>query len=150
MPDLRRRQFIALLGGAAAARPLAARAQQGERVRRIGVLTNLAADDSEGQVRNTAFVQALAQLGWTVGQNLRIENRWAAADAERIGRYTRELVALTSEVILAPGAAGVAPLLQATRTVPVVFVLVPDPVVGEELLGRISHTTDGVVTGRRL
>jgi putative ABC transport system substrate-binding protein len=96
-------------------------------MRRIGVLTNLAADDPEGQVRNTAFAQALAQLGWTVGQNLRIENRWAAADAERIRRFAAELVALTPDVVLATGAAGVAPLLQATRTVPVV-VLVPDPV----------------------
>ena len=94
---MKRRKFITLLGGAAAAPsflwPLAARAQQGERVRRIGVLTNLAANDPEGQVRNTAFAQAQAQLGWTVGQNLRIEHRWAAADAERIGRYARELVA---------------------------------------------------------
>jgi len=128
MLDLRRREFITLLSSAAAAWPLAARAQQGERVRRIGVLTNLAADDPEGQVRNTAFAQAQAQLGWTVGQNLRIEHRWAAADAERIGRYARELVALTPDVILATGAAGVAPVLQASRTVPVVFVLVPDPV----------------------
>jgi putative tryptophan/tyrosine transport system substrate-binding protein len=128
MPDLRRRNFITLLGGAAATWPVAARAQQLERVRRIGVLTNLAADDPEGQVRNTAFAQALAQLGWTVGQNLRIENRWAAADAELIRRYAAELVALTPDVVLATGAAGVAPLLQATRTVPVVFVLVPDPV----------------------
>ena len=124
---IRRREFITLLGTAAAAWPLAAHAQF-ERVRRIGVLTNLAADDPEGQVRNTAFAQALAQLGWTVGQNLRIENRWAAADAERIRRYAAELVALTPDVVLATGAAGVAPLLQATRTVPVVFVLVPDPV----------------------
>ena len=123
-----RREFMALLGGAAATWPLGARAQQPERVRRIGVLTNLAADDPEGQVRNTAFAQALAQLGWTVGQNLRIENRWAAADAERIRRYAAELVTLTPDVVLATGAAGVAPLLQATRTVPVVFVLVPDPV----------------------
>ena len=124
---MRRREFITLLGGAAAW-PLAARAQQRERVRRIGVLTNLAADDPEGQVRNTAFAQSLAQLGWTVGQNLRIEHRWAAGDAERIRRYAAELVALTPDVMLATGAAGVAPVLQATRTVPVVFVLVPDPV----------------------
>ena len=124
---IRRREFITLLGTAAAAWPLAAHAQF-ERVRRIGVLTNLAADDPEGQVRNTAFAQALAQLGWTVGQNLRIENRWAAADAESIRRYAAELVALTPDVVLATGAAGVAPLLQVTRTVPVVFVLVPDPV----------------------
>jgi putative ABC transport system substrate-binding protein len=109
-------------------RPVAARAQQAERMRRVGVLTNLAADDAEGQGRNTAFAQALAQLGWTVGHNLRIEHRWAAADNERIRRYAAELVALAPDVILATGAAGVAPLLQATHTVPVVFVLVPDPV----------------------
>ena len=125
---MKRREFITLLGGAAAAWPLAARAQQSERMRRIGVLTNLAADDPEGQVRNTAFAQALAQLGWTIGQNLRIEYRWAAGDAERIRRYAAELVALTPDVMLATGAAGVAPMLQATRTVPIVFVLVPDPV----------------------
>src|SRR5215216_4568753 len=124
---MRRREFITLLGGAAAW-PLAAHAQQRERVRRIGVLTNLAADDLEGRVRNTVFAQSLAQLGWTVGQNLRIEHRWAAGDAERIRRYAAELVALTPDVMLATGAAGVAPVLQATRTVPVVFVLVPDPV----------------------
>ena len=125
---MKRREFISLIGGAAVSWPLVARAQQRERVRRIGVLTNLAADDPEGQVRNTAFAQALAQLGWTVGQNLRIENRWAAADAESIRRYAAELVALTPDVVLATGAAGVAPLLQVTRTVPVVFVIVPDPV----------------------
>jgi putative ABC transport system substrate-binding protein len=125
---MRRRDFITLLGGAAATWPLAARAQQGERVRRVGVLTNLASDDPEAQVRNTAFAQALAQLGWAVGQNLQIEHRWAAGDAERIRRYAAELIALTPDVMLATGAAGVAPLLQATRTVPIVFVLVPDPV----------------------
>ena len=79
-------------------------------------------------MRNTAFAQALAQLGWTVGQNLQIEYRWASGDAERIRKYAAELVALTPDVMLATGAAGVVPLLQATRTVPVVFVLVPDPV----------------------
>src|SRR5262249_38971720 len=125
---MKRREFIALLGGVSLVRPLAARAQQGERMRRVGVLTNLAADDPEGQVRFTAFAQALAQLGWTVGQNLRIEHRWAAADAERIRKYAAELVTLAPDVMLATGAAGVAPLPQETRTVPVVFVLVPDPV----------------------
>jgi putative tryptophan/tyrosine transport system substrate-binding protein len=120
--------FVSLLGGALATWPTTAHPGQSEGMRRVGVLTNLAADDPEGQVRNTAFAQALAQLGWTVGQNLRIENRWAAADAERIRRYAAELIALTPDVVLATGAAGVAPLLQATRTVPVVFVLVPDPV----------------------
>ena len=97
-------------------------------MRRIGVLTNLASDDLEAQVRNTAFAHALAQLGWVVGQNLQIEHRWAAGDAERIRTYAAELIALTPDVMLATGAAGVAPLLQATRTVPIVFVLVPDPV----------------------
>jgi putative tryptophan/tyrosine transport system substrate-binding protein len=125
---MKRRDFITLLGGAAVAWPLAGRAQQGQRTRRIGVLTNLAADDPVGQVRNTAFAQALAQLGWTVGQNLRIEHRWAAGDAERIRRYAAELVALAPDVMLATGAAGVAPMLHATRTVPIVFVLAPDPV----------------------
>jgi putative tryptophan/tyrosine transport system substrate-binding protein len=124
---MKRREFITLVGGAAAW-PLAARAQHAERMRRIGVLTNLASDDPEAQVRNTAFAQTLAQLGWAVGQNLHIEHRWAAGDAERIRRYAAELVALTPDVILTTGAAGVGPLLQATRTVPVVFVLVPDPV----------------------
>src|SRR5262245_39813417 len=125
---MNRRTFITVLSGAATAWPLAARAQQSERVRRVGVLTNLAADDPEGQVRFTAFAQALAQLGWTVGQNLRIEHRWAAANAERIRKYAAELVTLAPDVMLATGAAGVAPLPQETRTVPVVFVLVPDPV----------------------
>jgi putative ABC transport system substrate-binding protein len=125
---MKRREFISLLGGAAVAWPLAVRAQQGERMRRIGVLTNLAADDPEGQVRNTAFAQALAQLGWTVGDNLRIEQRWAAGDADRLRTYAAELVALKLDVILATGNAGAAPLLHATRTVPIVFVIVPDPV----------------------
>jgi putative ABC transport system substrate-binding protein len=128
--EMKRRDLIALLGGAAAAWPLAARAQQGDRVRRIGVLTNLAADDPEGQIRLTAFAQALAQLGWTVEQNLRIEHRWAAGDAERIRRYAAELIALAPDVVLATSNITVAPLLQATRTVPIVFVQVVDPVGG--------------------
>jgi ABC-type uncharacterized transport system substrate-binding protein len=126
---IERRKFLATLGGAAAW-PLAARAQQGDRVRRIGVLTNLAADDPEGQVRITAFAQALAQLGWTVGQSLRIEHRWAAGDAERLRRYAAELIALAPDVVLATSNIAVAPLLQATRTVPIVFVQVVDPVGG--------------------
>jgi putative ABC transport system substrate-binding protein len=125
---VRRREFISLLGGGAVAWPFAARAQQSERVRRIGVLTNLAGDDPEGQVRLTAFAQALAQLGWTVGQNLRIEHRWTAGDAERLRRYAAELIALAPDVVLATSNITVAPLLQATRTVPIVFVQVVDPV----------------------
>ena len=125
---MNRREFIMLLGGAAAAWPLAARAQQGGRMRRVGVLQNLASDDPAEQARLMAFGQGLQELGWTIGQNVRIENRWSAGDPERIRRNTEEMVALAPDVILASGNAGVAPLLQATRTVPVVFVIVPDPV----------------------
>ena len=124
---MKRRQFIALLGGAAAW-PIAARAQQGGRMRRVGVLQNLASDDPAEQARLMAFGQGLQELGWTIGQNVRIENRWSAGDPDRIRRNTEEMVALAPDVILASGNAGVAPLLQATRTVPVVFVIVPDPV----------------------
>jgi putative tryptophan/tyrosine transport system substrate-binding protein len=128
MLDRRRRQFITLLGGAAAAWPLAARAQQPERMRRIGVLQSLAADDPEGQARLAAFAQGLQQSGWTIGRNVQIDTRWAAGDAERFRRYAAELVALAPDVILAVGAAAVGPLQQATRTVPIVFVNTSDPV----------------------
>ena len=123
-----RRQFIALIGGAAAAWPLAARAQQGEPMRRIGALMSTAADDPEGQARIAAFQQGLQQFGWTIGRNVRIDSRWPVGDSERTRRYAAELVALAPDVILATGSAAAAPLLQATRTVPVVFVIVPDPV----------------------
>ena len=118
---MRRREFITLLGGAAAAWPLAARAQQGERVRRIGVLMPAAADDPELQARLAAFHQGLALLGWTIGRNVRIDTRWATADADDIRRHAAELVALAPDVILAIGASAAGPLLQATRTVPIVF-----------------------------
>jgi putative ABC transport system substrate-binding protein len=122
---LRRRAFITLLGSAAAW-PLAARAQQAERVRHIGVLTYLAADDAEGQARLAAFTQAL-QLGWSEGRNLRIESRWATADDIR--RHAAELATLAPDVLLAAtGTATAAALLQATRTVPIVFAIVIDPV----------------------
>ena len=124
---MQRRYFLGVLGGAAAW-PLAARSQQPEQMRRVGVLMNLAADDPEGQARLTVFVQGLHELGWTDGRNIRIDYRWAAGDADRFRRYAAELVALTPDVILANGGAAAAPLLQATRTVPIVFVLVPDPV----------------------
>jgi putative ABC transport system substrate-binding protein len=123
-----RREFIALLGGAAAAWPLGARAQQSERVRRIGALMNLAENDPEGQARNAAFLQGLQQLGWTDGRNVRIEYRWTLGDADRIRKYVTELVALTPDVILAAGAATMGFLLQATRTIPIVFVNLADPV----------------------
>lgn len=125
---MRRREFISLLGGAAAGWPLAVRAQQAERMRRIGVLMNLSADDQTGQARFAAFLQALQQLGWTDGRNVRIDTRWGGGDAERIRGYAAELVALAPDVILAPGTPTVVPLLQATRTVPIVFVHIPDPV----------------------
>src|SRR5262244_352065 len=125
---IRRREFIALVGGAAVAWPLAAHPQQGERVRRIGVLMNLGSDDAEGQARNAAFLQGLQELGWTVGRNVQIEYRWGAGDAELFRRYASELVALAPDVILAVGGAVVPPLLQATRTVPIVFTGTPDPV----------------------
>jgi putative ABC transport system substrate-binding protein len=124
---VRRREVIALLGGAAAW-PLAARAQQGERVRRIGVLMPYAADDPEGQARIAAFLQGLQQWAWTVGGNVRIDIRWATADAERIRKDAAELVALAPDVVFANGTAAVGPLLQATRVVPIVFAVVADPV----------------------
>src|SRR5262249_56753038 len=124
---VRRREFITLLGGAAAW-PLAARAQQAERMRRIGVLMNLAADDPESQARLTAFVLSLQQLRWTDGHNVHIETRWAAADADRFRKYAAEFAALAPDVILASGSSSVGPLLQATHAVPIVFVNVPDPV----------------------
>jgi putative tryptophan/tyrosine transport system substrate-binding protein len=123
-----RREFITLLGSAAAAWPFAARAQQGERMRRIGVLMTFPADDPEAQARVGALLQGLQQLGWTIGRNLRIEVRWTGGNAEDIRRHAAELAALAPEVIVANGSAGVGPLLQATRTVPIVFAIVPDPV----------------------
>src|SRR5262245_9585616 len=124
---MRRRTFITLLGGAAAAWPLAARAQQ-ERVRRIGVLMPSAADDPEFQARMTAFLQELAQLGWIDGRNVRIDTRWGVADADRIRKYAAELVALAPDVILEHDSSAVAPLPQAIRTVPIVFTTIADPV----------------------
>jgi putative tryptophan/tyrosine transport system substrate-binding protein len=122
----KRRDFITLLGGAAAW-PIAARAQQRERMRRIAVLSGLAADDQDNKVRLAAFQQRLQQLGWTDGHNVRIDYRFAAANAENYRKYAAELVALAPDVILAPGASLV-PMLQATRTIPIVFAFITDPV----------------------
>jgi putative tryptophan/tyrosine transport system substrate-binding protein len=124
---IRRRELIATLAGAAAW-PLAARAQQPERMRLIGALMPSAADDPEGQARITAFLQALQQLGWSDGHNVRIDIRWTAGNADNIVKYAAELVALAPDVILAGGTPILGPLLRATRTVPIVFVHVPDPV----------------------
>jgi putative ABC transport system substrate-binding protein len=123
-----RRDFITLLGGAAAAWPLAARAQQASQIRRIGVLMNLAEDEAEAPRRVGAFLQGLQELGWTDGRNVRIDYRWAGGDAERIRRSAAELVALAPDVILANASPSVVALQQATRTVPIVFVNVADPV----------------------
>jgi putative tryptophan/tyrosine transport system substrate-binding protein len=124
----RRREFITLLGGATVTWPLAARAQQVDRMRRIGVLMALAADDPAGQARLIAFVQALQELGWTDGRNVQIDTRWAAGDAERFRKYAAELVAVAPDVILASGGTGAGALLQATRTIPIVFTQTQDPV----------------------
>jgi putative ABC transport system substrate-binding protein len=134
---MKRRAFITLLGGAAAW-PLAARAQQAERVRRIGVLMNLAADDAEGQARLAAFLQGLQEAGWAVGQNVRIDLRWGAGDPDRFRKQAAELVALTPDVVLASSLPVVGPLLQATRTVPIVFVQVVDPV-GAGLVASLAQ-----------
>ena len=125
---MRRRQFITLLGGAAATWPFAACAQQPERMRRIGVILPAAANDLEFQTWVGAFLQALAQLGWTIGHNVRIDIRWATANHAEIRKQAAELVALAPDVILASGTSTVGPVLQATRTVPIVFPTVVDPV----------------------
>src|SRR5258705_172628 len=125
---MRGRKFIALVGAAAATWALAVRAQQGVRMRRIGVLLPAAADDPEYQARVGAFLQALALLGWTIGRNVRIDTRWATANAADIRRHAAELVALAPDVILAHGGSTAGPLLQATRTVPIVFPVAGDPV----------------------
>jgi putative ABC transport system substrate-binding protein len=117
---MRRREFIRLLGGAAATRPLAARAEQDERMRRIGVLNPFAEGDREGQVRLRAFREKLRELGWTEGRSIKIEIRWSSSDAERARTYVAELLALAPDVMLANSSPNVAALLQATRTVPIV------------------------------
>jgi putative ABC transport system substrate-binding protein len=128
---MQRREFILALGGAAAASnlwPLAAHAQQREQVRRVGILLPARADDAEFQAWVGAFLQGLGQLGWTIGRNVRIDTRWATSNAADIRRHAAELAALAPDVILAHGAATVRPLLEVTRAVPVVFVVVSDPV----------------------
>jgi ABC-type uncharacterized transport system substrate-binding protein len=124
----KRRTFITLLGGAAAAWPLAARAQPTERTRRVGILMTTAADDSESLARIGAFLQGMQELGWTDGRNVRIEYRWGSGDAQRIHKSAAELVSLAPDVILANGTTAMGPLLLATRIQPIVFVNVSDPV----------------------
>src|SRR5215471_15191144 len=144
---MRRRAFITLLGGAAAAWPLAARAQQA-RMRRVGVLLPYAADDREGQARLAAFQQALAELGWSHGGNVRIETRWGAGDADRYRQYAAELVALAPDVVVAVTTAVAAALQRETRSVPIVFVQAADPVAAGLVAGlaRPGGNTSGFTT----
>jgi putative ABC transport system substrate-binding protein len=128
MLGMKRRQFITLLGGTAAAWPLAARAQQRERMRRIGVLLPAAANDPEFQARMRAFQQGLEESGWSIGRNIQLDMRWTTPDAAKIRQQAAELVALAPDVIFATGGSVMAVLQQATRTLPIVFVQVPDPV----------------------
>jgi putative tryptophan/tyrosine transport system substrate-binding protein len=122
-----RREFLSLLGGAALAWPLAAEAQQPERMRRIGVLMNRAATDPEGQSRLAAFQQGLQQAGWSVGRNVRIDTRWGEDDLDLEAKYAAELIALAPDIIFAVGTLSVAALQRLSRTVPIVFVGVTDP-----------------------
>jgi ABC-type uncharacterized transport system substrate-binding protein len=135
---MRRREFITLFGGAACGWPRAVRAQQPERMRRVGVLMNLSADDPEGQARLAALRQGLQQFGWTDGRNVRIDYRWSTPEADRIRKDAVELVALAPDVILSSGTPTVAALQQATSTVPIVFVLVADPV-GAGIVENLSR-----------
>ena len=143
---MRRRDFVALLGGAAAAWPLAARAQQSNQARRIGVLSGyLAENDPTGIAYVSAFTRALQQLGWTDGNNVRIDVRWAAGDVELMRRFARELVALHPDVILSASTPGTAAIKRETRTIPIVFVVVADPI-GDGFAASLAHP-GGNLTG---
>ena len=141
---IRRRKFLATLGGAAAW-PLAARAQQGERMRRIGVLLSLEESDPEGKAQLSGFTQGLAELGWIQGRNLRMEVRWGGGDVDRIRTFAKDLVALQPDVIVAQGTPVTAALQRETRTIPIVFVVVTDPV-GDGFVAGLPHP-GGNITG---
>ena len=141
---MRRREFLGILGGAAAW-PVASKAQQAERVRRVGILNILGSDDPEGQARRAVFEQTLQQLGWTVGRDLKIEIRQVGGDLDSLRRYAAELVALAPDVIFSIGSVTVASLQQATRTIPIVFMNVPDPV-GAGFVESMAHP-GGNITG---
>jgi putative ABC transport system substrate-binding protein len=144
---MRRREFITLLGGAAGW-PMAARAQQPDRVRRIGILLPAVSDDAEFQARFGAFLQELGQSGWAIGRNVRIDTHWATANSAEIRRHAAELAALAPDVILAYGSSTVGPLLQATRSVPIVFPIIGDPVAAGfvESLARPGGNATGFMT----
>ena len=141
---MRRREFLGLVGGAATW-PVASKAQQGERVRRVGILNILGSDDPEGQARRAVFEQTLEQMGWTVGRDLKIETRQVGSDKDRLRRYAAELVALAPDVIFSIGSLPVASLQQATRTIPIVFMNVTDPV-GAGIVESMAHP-GGNITG---
>jgi putative ABC transport system substrate-binding protein len=142
---MRRREFISLLGGTAVAWPLTSRAQQPERMRRIGVLINRAADNPQGQARLATFQQALKQLGWSDGRNVRIDIRWGENDVERERRYAEELIALAPDVVMAGGTMSVAALQRVSPTLPIVFAAVSDPV-GAGIIDNLARP-GGNVTG---
>jgi putative ABC transport system substrate-binding protein len=142
---MRRRDFITLFGGVAVAWPLAARAQQGERIRRIGVLMQIGADDPEAPALVGAFSQGLAESGWIIGRNARIDYRWFQSNAEAARTYAKELLALTPDIILASGTQGAIAVKQLTRTVPIVFVNVADPV-GSGIVDSLARP-GGDITG---
>ena len=135
---MRRREFITFLGGAAAAWPVVARAQQPERIRRIGMLTGIAGEDAQTKVRVAAFLQELKKFGWTEGRNLRIDLRGGAGNLAATRKYAKELVALAPDVILASGATPMALLLEATHTIPIVFTIVVDPM-GAGFIEKLSR-----------
>ena len=142
---MQRRQFIMLIAGAAVTRPLAAHAQQPERTRLIGVLMSVEENDPEGKTELSRFTQGLAESGWTDGRNLRMEVRWGGGDVNRTRTFAKELVALQPDVILAQGTPGTAALQRETRTIPVVFVIVADPV-GPGFVAGLSRP-GGNITG---
>jgi len=142
---MRRRDFIIILGGRAATWPLAPRAQQAERVRHLGVLMSISEDDPLAQARVTALRQALAELGWTEGRNLKIEWRWTGGDIARVREYAAELVRLAPDVIVANGTPSVAALKQTTTSIPIVFVVVNDPV-AQGFIASMAHP-GGNITG---
>ena len=145
MSDMRRREFITLVGGIVVVWPLAAHAQRSERVRRMGVLMGISEDDPQAGTRVAIFRQALADLGWTEGHNLKIEWRWTSGDIARVREYAAELVRLAPDVILANGTPNVAAVKQATKSIPIVFVVVNDPV-AQGFIASMAHP-GGNITG---